>query len=165
MKPPLAALLLLMLSACGFAPVHGARETHQLNAALPAIDVTADRSRLGQLLQAEIEDHLNPSRLLAAAQYRLNIAVNEQLIPLFINNDGTASRGDIRFVSTYALTRIRDGKVIDTGTIERVSSFNSSEQADYATFLVQQDARQRGIMELAEDYNLRLSNLHSKLTP
>lgn len=121
--------------------------------------VQVDNSRLGQLLKAEIERGVNPDFERAEKLYALDIALKERNLYLFINPDGTAGRGDVQFESTYALTRRVDGKVLKSGRLRRVASYNISETADYATYVSQEDARKRGIIELANDYKLRLANL------
>lgn len=149
---------LLALTACGFEPVLAKRSSTSA-VALPAIQISTDRSRLGQLLKAEITDLINPRHDTTPALYRLDIRIKETLVPLFIKPDGTASRGDIRYDTNYTLTRLSDKAVVNHGKITRISSFNSSETADYATFVVQEDAKKRGIIELAKDYALRLGNV------
>lgn len=151
------------LASCGFTPLHGRSEraarTHQVE----SVDIVTDSSRLGQLLKAEIEDQVNPGVIRAEKPFVMTITSTETEISLFINPDGTSSRGDMQYNSSYTLTRKRDGKLIDRGDIRRVSSYNIADNADYATFVSREDARRRGVVELAQDYKLRLSNLVAKL--
>ena len=156
-------LLALTLTACGFEPLHSREYRARQEADLSAIEVQVDNSRLGQLLKAEITDGVNPDYQRAEKLYRLKVNLAEREIYLFINPDGTSSRGDIEYRSTYRVSRIVDGKVLHTGRINRVSSYNMSDRADYASYVSEEDARKRGILELAEDYRLRLANLLPKL--
>jgi len=160
----LLTLALFSLAACGFEPVLAKRTPDYTSASvdLSAIRVVTDRSHLGQLLKAEIEDQINPRHAAAPDRYTLAIKVSDSMMPLFINPDGTASRGEIRFASSYTLTRLADNVVVKRGNIERASSFNTSETADYASYVAQEDAKKRGMLELAKDYALRLSNLSSE---
>lgn len=151
------------LTGCGFEPVHGraarAARVHRVE----SVRVVTDNTRLGQLLKAEIEDQTNPAGLRAEKPFTLTITTAETEISLFINLDGTSSRGDMQYVSSYVLTRTADGQKMDSGSITRISSYNISENADYASYVSREDARKRGIIELARDYNLRLSNLVPRL--
>ncbi len=147
------------LSACGFEPLHGQHYRTQFTTNLSSVAVTVDHSRRGQLLESEIKRGINPDSMQAEKLYALKIKLAEREIPLFINPDGTSSRGDIDLTSQYKLTRIIDNKVIQQGTIKRVSSYNTSESADYASYVSEEDAKTRGIIELAEAYKLRLANL------
>ncbi len=155
--------MVLVLSACGFQPLQGKeyRQSNALNLSMVTVDTASDH--INQLLKAEIEDQVNPNYQHAEKLYRLTIVVTEVDVALFINPDGTSSRGDLQYNSTYTLTRILDGKVVTKGAIQRVSSYNTSQNADYASFVSQQDARTRGILELAQDYKMRLANLISTL--
>lgn len=155
--------LMLTLAACGFKPLHSREFRAQTDTDLTAVRIQVDNTRFGQLLKAEIERGVNPDYHRAEKLYALQISLAEREIPLFINADGTSSRGDIEYRSAYALTRILDGKVVQQGKINRTTSFNTSENADYASYVSEEDARKRGIEELAQDYRLRLSNLLVKL--
>lgn len=165
MKHALLLAALLALAACGFRPVHGRAYQAEQEASLASIRVEVDNSRIGQLLKAEIEDGVNPAYDRSEKLYTLNVTLFESNNYLFINPDGTAGRGDIIFTSKYQLSRNLDHKVLKTGQLKRAASYNISETADYATYVSQDDARRRGIVELAQDYKLRLSNLMHGLNP
>ncbi len=154
---------LLALAACGFRPVHGRDyQAEQVNG-MASVQVVVNNTRLGQLLKAEIEHGVNPDYQRAEKLYTLSITLTEQDVYLFINPDGTAGRGDVMFTSAYQLTRNVDRKVVKSGRLNRTSSYNISESADYATYVSEEDARKRGIVELGQDYKLRLANLMAGL--
>jgi hypothetical protein len=151
------------MSACGFTPVHSTETRATLNTQIESVAIVTGASASAQLLKAEIEDQINPSAQRAEKLFTLTITFSEGEIGLFVNPDGTSGRGDYQFNSAYALTRTRDGKLIDSGQLSRVSSFNNAQTADFSTFISREDARKRGIIELAQDYKLRLANLVPKL--
>jgi LPS-assembly lipoprotein len=157
----LAAALttLCVVSGCGFEPLHGRAQRAERASQIESVQIETDSTRPGQMLKAEIEDQINPEALRAEKLFLMSIRVAEVEVSLFINVDGTSSRGDMQYNSTYTLTRKADGKLIDRGKISRVSSYNISENADYATYVAREDARRRGVLELAQDYKLRLANL------
>jgi hypothetical protein len=155
--------LCVMLASCGFEPLHGRKYRQEQRLDLSEVEIHVDNSRRGQLLEAEIRDAVNPDYQAATKLYRLQISLRETEIALFIRQDGTSSRGDIILNSNYTLTRIADGEVVDTNTITRSASFNSSESADYASYVSEEDARKRAVVELAQDYKLRLANLLARL--
>ncbi len=157
--------LLLALAACGFTPLHSSEYRARQELDLASLVVEVDRSRLGQLLEAEIGDALNPDYQRAEKLYQLKISLSQTDIPLFINPDGTSARGDIEWLSAYRLTRLIDGKLVDSGSLRRISSYNTSDQAaeGYASFVSIEDAKKRGILELAQDYKLRMANLLAQL--
>lgn len=162
MRTGTAVILLVVLSAitgCGFEPLHGRNERAARVNQMESVLIVTDNTRQGQLLKAEIQDQVNPTGMRAEKPFMMKITVTEVEAPVFINIDGTSSRGDMQYSSIYVLTRISDGKVIDSGSISRISSYNISENADYATFVSREDARKRGILELAQDYKLRMATL------
>ena len=166
MRIALTLLAICCLAACGFEPVHSVKSKRQLannsQLDLTAIAISVDRSRLGQLLKAEIADRIHPRLNKAPKRYRLSIALHESEASRFIRQDGTAARGDFVYTSNFTLTDITTKKMLDSGSLTRTSSYNISESADYATYVTLEDARKRGVVELARSYALRLSNLQLK---
>ena len=164
MKLPILLFALVALSACGFEPLHGrSYQERTITGELAAIKVDTPSGILGELLRAEIEDGVNPEYQNVQPRYRLQVELTEQDVPLFINIDGTANRGEIRYLSNYTLVRLSDNTILNQGKISRVSSYNSSQTADYAAFVSKEDAKKRAILELAQDYKLRLANLSARI--
>lgn len=159
MKHALILTALLALAACGFKPVHSQSYRAEQDASLASVEVVVNNSRLGQLLKAEIERGVNPDYQRSEKLYTLFVTLSERDVYLFINPDGTAGRGDVLFNSSYTLQRTLDSKQVANGTLNRTASYNISETADYATYVSEEDARKRGIIELANDYKLRLVSL------
>ena len=160
------AVLLMMLSVvsgCGFEPVHGKVQRDARSNQMESISIQTDGSHVGQILKAEIQDQVNPAGIRSEKPFVMNITITEAELSLFINLDGTSSRGDMQYNSHYTLIRVKDGVVVDSGNVSRISSYNISENADYATFVSREDARKRGILEMAQDYKLRIANLVDKL--
>lgn len=154
--------LLLLTSACGFRPVYGKHyqeERAQATAALAEIQVVTDTSRLSQLFKAELEDQLNPEHQSRSKRYRLHVGITEQNIPLFVAQDGTYGRGNLRYTLKYTLVRVQDDQAVDHGSLVRVSSYAASEtNAIYASYVAQEDAKRRGMVELANDLAMRIGN-------
>ena len=166
-KAPSTLLLLsaFALNACGFTPAYSTEERAKYATQIESVEIVTPKTRLAQLLKSEIIDQTNPAAIGAEKVFTLNINFSENEIQLFINPDGTSARGDYQFSSTYSLSRKSDGKLIDSGTLNRTSSYNVAQtaDADYATYVSREDARNRGILELAQDYKLRLVNLLPKI--
>lgn len=174
-----AALALFLLTSCGFEPVHAKRNgaSGETVAGLEAIDIRVssarvqqsnistqqNTARMAQLLQAELEDQFNPDYIRAPKRYILNVSLTESIGSVFVNPDGTSSRNDVTLASNFSITTIDDPKVLRSGSMSRVSSYNVSERADYATYVAEQDARKRGIAELARAYKLRMTNAITQL--
>jgi hypothetical protein len=155
-------LVLLFLTSCGFQPLHGRDYRDNQAIDLSSIIVTVDPTRSGQLLEAEIKDVINPTFERREKLYTLKIKILQSEERLFINPDGSSGRSDIPVTSSYTLARLIDGQVLDAGAITRVSSYNTSQTADYSSYVSLQDAKKRAIIELAQSYKLRLSNVLAK---
>ena len=173
----LTLLLTLLLSACGFQPLQSTEYRSSLSVDLSAIDinvsappldttatsgsstVTSVPRRYGELLKAEIKDRVNPMNTTAKKLYTLDINYSESDVSMFVRPDGTASRGNMIYNSGYRLTRISDHKVVASGTLHSVSSYNTSPTADYASYVSIEDARKRAVLDLAQIYQMRLAAL------
>lgn len=152
-----------LFSACGFQPLQARNGIYEGGIDLASVVVTVDSTRNGQLLEAELKDAINPDAAHHEKLYGLRIRITQTEVKLFINPDGTSARSDIPVTSEYQLSRLADGKLLDKGTISRVSSYNTSPTADYASYVSIQDAKKRGIMELAQSYKLRIANILARL--
>ena len=156
----LTLLCCVLAAACGFHPLNSKEYRAQQDVSIATVDVKVDHSRLGQLLEAEIRDNVNPDYQQVTKLYRLEVKLALQDVALFINPDGTSARGDINWISSYKLIKISDNTVISQGSITRTSSYNTGEDAStgYASFVSVEDAKKRGVIELAQDYKMRIAN-------
>jgi hypothetical protein len=157
---------LFLLASCGFRPVHSAAyqaERGAVSGRLAEVMVNASTSRSDQLLKAETEDRLNPDNVAVEKRFVLDVAVAEVNIPLFVSSDGTYGRGNLQFTLSYTLRSSVDNSVVASSTMTRVSSYAASEtNAIYASYVAQEDARKRGIIELSKDIVTRLANILDK---
>lgn len=158
MRPLLASLALIALNACGFAPMYATNDTPG-SAQLAEVAVQTDRGRDGELLKAEIQDQLNPNNREAEVRYKLTAGLQMNPIPQLIEPDGTVSRFSYDIVSPYELRRLSDNVLLSKGSIRRQSSYNIAVEADYASFVAQQEVRRRAIIDLARDYALRVGSV------
>ena len=170
-------LTVLLAGACGFQPLHGQEYRSSLAVDLSAvnIDVTAgsmstpansgsiDPSnvprRYAELLKAEIQDRVNPINTPSEKLFNMTIGYTETDMSMFVRPDGTASRGNMVYNSQYSITRILDQKVVASGSLQSTTSYNTSPDADYASYVSIEDARKRGVLDLAHTYQLRLASL------
>ncbi|MBN67638.1 MAG: hypothetical protein CMM94_08775 [Rickettsiales bacterium] len=160
MRQLVVIISLLSLAACGFTPVYS--ERYNTRTELTQIDVIAPPGRNGALLEAELEDYFNPEHRPAEKRYLLEVKLAVNYIPIAIERDGTVARYSIELKSPFVLRRLSDNQVIYKDTVRRISSFNVSEQEDFATYVARSDASERGVKALAEDFRLRLSGFFSQ---
>lgn len=154
----LASLLVpLALLACGFQPVHATRLEGGAAETLAQVEVMPVPGRVGQLFVAALEDKLNPQSVAATKRYELTPVVNVQLVPLSIAPDGTVARFRVLYDTSYTLYDREAGKQIQTDRVQRSGSYEVRNEADYSTYVAEQDAVARGLDELSQDYFLRLA--------
>ncbi|MAR55977.1 MAG: hypothetical protein CMM93_02230 [Rickettsiales bacterium] len=149
-------LALCWISACGFKPVYEVNEGRLDTAdVIQQVQVVTADGWEGNRLKAAIEDELhildNPN-----ARYRLEAGLSVASEAFIIEPDGLASRYTLRMSSPWTLIRTTDDVVLKRGILRRDVSYNVSEDADYSTFVAQEDAMQRGIQAIAELYGVRI---------
>lgn len=160
------ATALTSLTGCGFEPVYGTKSashnTAQRSGVPLPIMVDTIPGRLGQELRIALEDQFNPEgKSLGAGAYRLSVGLKVGKVPVAIEADGTIARYNVVLDSQYQLTRADTGEKVDSGTLRRIGSYNVTNNADYATFVAENDAIKTTALGLAEDYRLRFSALLS----
>ncbi|MDE3016806.1 MAG: hypothetical protein KGI29_07835 [Pseudomonadota bacterium] len=152
-------LLAGLLTACGFRPLYGKKtDADPGSRVFAGVSIDKIPDRMGQQLQANLEDRLNPDGAVPANPgYRLAVLLSDSTIPIGVARDGTVSRYNVYLSSTYTLYRTADGKAIDSGTINDVSSYNNSTNDYFSTYISEQDAIKHGVQELSELYRARLA--------
>jgi len=169
-------LCVLLLSSCGFQPLQGVDYKSSLDVDLTSLNINVNQAivqasnsgagmvssvprRYGELFKAELKDRVNPMNVAAEKLFNLDISYSESEVATFVRPDGTASRGNLIYSSNYVITRIRDQKVVASGMIMSLGSFNSLPSADYASYISIEDARKRAALDMAQTYQLRLATL------
>jgi hypothetical protein len=153
----LPVLVALLLAGCGFHPMYGKANEHAL---VSGVMIDTTRDRMGQQLKQDLEDRLNPpSGVPAKPAYRLSVTLQSDASAIGVARDGTVSRFNVTLRSVYTLTRLSDGKKIQSGEIRHVSSYNNQVNQYYSTYISEKDAISRGIVELSELYRQRIGAL------
>ncbi len=171
---------LLSLSACGFKPVYGTAsgisEQSPIRAGIKivasgagvgsssnnvSVDESANRAIIRQFTQ-NMEDIVADSD---APTYKLEVVLSQSIGGLGVARDGTASRYNLTVNSSYRLVRLADNKLVDSGAISNVTSYNNPNNKYFSTYISEQDARKRGVKELAEMYRQRLIAFSEKIYP
>jgi len=153
----LAATLLtaaLTISGCGFEPLHGQRSGAS-SAALSAIDVQLIADRSGQMLRNELLQQMQP-RGQTPTRYSLAVTLTESLSNLGIRKDEVATRANLTLSASFTITELGGAKRVFSGSARSVNSYNIL-TSDFATLSAREDARRRGINQLALEIRERLS--------
>lgn len=145
-----------LLSACGFTPVH-ALKTDAQKEQLADIHVKVAKSREGAWLKMALEDRFSPQGEASHARYILEPSIQINSLPVIVEPTGKIQRYRIKISSPYVLRNSEDQSIVTTGTMSKLVSYNVS-SSDYSTFVAPNDAIQRGINELAADYEAYFSS-------
>ncbi len=163
-----AALALMsgmsMLSACGFRPLYGVNsETHApamaQQFALVEIPVIGDR--VGQQLRNLLIDSLHPGGAAADYKYRLIVVPREADVSLGLQSNSTSTRGEVKLTVEYRLIDRDSGKVLLHETLRTSTGYNILVN-QFGSVLSAEDARARGLEELADDITQHLALYFSK---
>jgi LPS-assembly lipoprotein len=147
----LLASFALLLSACGFqpmyAPVGGGPAIGPVNIA--QIDGKAGhvlKTELDRILQVEAGD---------GEPAQLEITLREQVTPLGIRLDESASRGELRLVANYVLRPANNGREV-RGSVSTVVTYDVPTAA-FGEIAAQDDARERAAETLAQRFRAELA--------
>lgn len=150
-------LILLLLTSCGFRPLHAPAEQMAVtNTMLHYVAVDSIPGRSGQILQVALEDGLHPEGRQPELSYRLGVSLNEVKQPIIVERTGRVTRYNLILSANFRVYDPSSGRTLHKGKARRISSYNVS-TADFATFSAERDARERGLKELAEDIIMRLA--------
>ncbi|RKQ69447.1 LPS-assembly lipoprotein [Litorimonas taeanensis] len=155
----LSALSLGLLTACGFAPVHGGSNLSSNSAsALQNITLIVEDGKDANDKEASF--HLN-QRLrdrigVNQGAYTLTVSPSWSRGRLGISSDDVASRYDGSLRAKYTLTDTRSGKVMNTGNVTAVSTYGASEDP-YAVIASNNNAVRNVAAEAADRIIFKLA--------
>ncbi len=146
----------LALGACGFHPLYGDERAAVDEPALAAIRVLPIAERLGQQLELELREALNPQGERTKTLYNLVTLLTQARVDLGIQRDASSTRGRVDVYATITLTDAKSSKVIYTGRVQSTSSFNILTDG-YAAQVAEDDARARTVRDLTAEIRTRLT--------
>ena len=148
MRALLASFTLVALSACGLQPMYAGGGNGAVARGLSAVEVPAIPGRAGWLVRNELVDRMTAAGD-AAARYRLDVRLDDQLEGLGILGDDTVSRERRTLRARYQLVDIASGEILLDATagsdagIDVVSS-------EYAVIAAEQTALDNLSREVAD---------------
>jgi LPS-assembly lipoprotein len=154
----LLVLMAGLLSGCGFKPLYAKKAPADVSKVFAGVKIESIPGRSGQLFKAELEDQLNPrGDIPSKPAFRLSVNFTYKVIPIGVARDGTVSRYNVYLRSHYILYRIADDLPVTSGDIGFVNSYGNLTNAYFSTYISEQDAIKRGIIELSQLYRQRLA--------
>lgn len=174
MKTIFSFAVLIMVTACGFQPLHRvetpvaptdrlangvSQQRAWMLASLEINMVQGDRS--SQVLAQLLEDRLAPYRRGWAPMvgqtlpHRLVIRLEEQNRDLDLRKNDTATRAQKMLIAKTSLLRAQQEQPLWRADLRSVNSYNIL-PSQYTTYVTDQDARQRGLTDIANQIIMRL---------
>lgn len=146
----LIASLTLLLAACGFQPMYAPAGGGQ---AIGAIEVRQIDGKAGHVLKREL-DRILAVEDSSAQPMVLEITLSEQVTPLGIRVDESATRAELRLIANYVLTPPQ-GQVM-RGSVFTVVNYDIPTAA-FGEIAAQDDARERAAETMAQRFRAELA--------
>lgn len=162
----IAALLIFtipLLSACSFKPLYGTTSSNQqLESILASINIVEVPGRVGQKLRNELIFRFTGGNHPEAPQYRLIMAVTENVSSQLVQRDGDSRGQFLELTTNFKLYTISDEKTpILKGTSHSKAAFRDDESV-YANVRARRDAENRAAKTTAEELQNRISAFLSR---
>ncbi|MFV0299078.1 MAG: hypothetical protein ACK5JT_23490 [Hyphomicrobiaceae bacterium] len=158
-----AALMLVLtttLAACtdssGFRPLYGPTATGStVQAKMAAVEVATIPSRVGQRIRNELIFQNTGGGEAAPRQYQLKIGIKESLNSGLVTATGDSLTQTYNLQAMFTLIRMKDKKVLLTGTSYANASFERFQQI-YSNVRAKEDAENRAAGTVADDIRTRI---------
>ena len=151
MRVVIAGLSLLLLGACGFQPMYAPPGG---GPAIGPVQVAEIEGKAGHVLRTELD------RILAVENgggtpSLLEITLFEQVTPLGIRRDESATRAELRIIANYILTPPNNAQVMRGSVVTTVNY--DIPTAAFGEIAAQDDARERAAESMAQRFRAELA--------
>ena len=152
-------MLLLLLSACGFAPQYGemARPAAQPAAALNQVALPTLADRDGQFLRNALIDRFYRGGMPSAPAYILKLTGPDiNILNFDITVDAEATRRQVRANTKLSLLDKATGAILLARDLRAITSYNVLE-SEYATLVTERSATEAALNDLARQIETQLT--------
>jgi len=145
----LAALLPLLLAACGLQPMYAGGGSGAVAQGLASIDISPIEGRAGWLMRNALSDRLQAGGSTGTTRYRLDVRLDDRLEGLGLLSDDTIGRERRTLRARYQLVDLENGNIVLDATagsdagIDVVSS-------EYATIAAENTALENLSRDVAD---------------
>jgi LPS-assembly lipoprotein len=165
---PIYLVLLLLLTACGFTPMHGkysAQSSQAVQQNLAQISIANIPNREGQFLKNALIDRFYTDGRPSNALYVLDIEpIDEILTDLDITKSSDATRAQLRLNTIINLKDKATNAVVLRRKLTAVTSYNIL-QSQFTTRVSEQDARENALNDLADQIERQLALYFNRTAP
>lgn len=138
MRRTALALLALLLSACGLHPLYGGGSGGPVSGLLRSVEVAPIPGQQGWLVRTKLVDRLGENGS-AAAQYRLDVTLDDNLTSYGLTADRAATQERRTLRARYQLVDLATGAVVLDETAGSDASIDVV-SSEYATVAAEQTA-------------------------
>ncbi|MGH6952052.1 MAG: LPS assembly lipoprotein LptE [Vitreimonas sp.] len=146
----LIASLTLLLGACGFQPMYAPPGGGQ---AIGPVQVAEIEGKAGHVLRTELDRILSVEN--GGTPSLLEITLAEQVTPLGLRRDESATRAELRIIANYVLTPPDNAQVMRGSVVTTVNY--DIPTAAFGEITAQDDARERAAETMAQRFRAELA--------
>ena len=147
----LIASLTLLLGACGFQPMYAPPGG---GPAIGPVQVAEIEGKAGHVLRTELDRILSVENG-GGTPSLLEITLSEQVTPLGIRRDESATRAELRIIANYILTPPNNAQVMRGSVVTTVNY--DIPTAAFGEIAAQDDARERAAESMAQRFRAELA--------
>ena len=151
MRVVIAGLSLLLLGACGFQPMYAPPGG---GPAIGPVQVAEIEGKAGHVLRTELDRILSVENG-GGTPSLLEITLSEQVTPLGIRRDESATRAELRIIANYILTPPNNAQVMRGSVVTTVNY--DIPTAAFGEIAAQDDARERAAESMAQRFRAELA--------
>jgi len=150
-KPILpAAILALAVGGCGFHPLYSrSANSTQVDKRLSAVHVTPIDERKGQILYTALLQRFHSEESQSGPQYRLQVAIEENMTGINYQKNATASGGEMQLVVRWQLLNYQTGQRAANGQFTANDSVNYLGPR-YASVAAERDTERQALENMAD---------------
>jgi LPS-assembly lipoprotein len=149
-------LLPAAVTGCGWEPLYADHETAKASADLRAIKVMPISQRVGQRLEMELRNSLNPGGEAVPVKYVLAVALTTSTSDSGIQSQGLGTRGEVQVYASYKLVDVASNANLQNASVHASESFDIQANG-YSTVVAQDDAYVRTVEEIRREIIARLT--------
>lgn len=144
----------LVVTACGFRPLYAPLKQADGSSLFDQVWIDTIPGSSGIILRNYLLDSFYRNGYPDSARYMLQITLNETVRDVDVQKNDTTTRAQYVIVAGYTIRDRAADAIIDSGQFRSVSGYNIL-LSQYTTLVSQNDARDRGLKDLAEKIQMR----------
>jgi hypothetical protein len=151
MRYTFITLILLQLAACGFTPLHQTRE-HSLN----QVEIAEIKGEQAHVFRGYLEDAMYFDQSDEVKSIKLDVELVKTSDTALLTKDHTILRKDLNVVAKYTLRRMKDSRIIDTGTVKVIGGLEEV-KSPFASFVQEEKIHDDSLKEIARLLKIKVS--------